>query len=70
MISAGLTQERTDVRKGYGELRVLAIGIADGIPLTVIYTDRSEYEGEITRRIISARVSNQRERKAYIDALS
>jgi len=44
-------------------MRIVALGIADGIPLTVV-TDRAE-GGEIVRRIISARVSDRRERKAY-----
>lgn len=58
------------MRQDYGELRVLAIGIAEGIVLTVVYTDRRGYEGEIMRRIISARVSNHRERKAYSEAIA
>jgi uncharacterized DUF497 family protein len=58
------TLERIDDRHDYGELRVIAIGIADGIPLTVVFTDRVE-GGDVLRRIISARVSNRRERKAY-----
>ncbi len=60
----GPTLERPDDRQDYGELRVVALGIADGIPLTVVYTDRAE-GGEVVRRIISARVSNRHERKAY-----
>jgi uncharacterized protein len=58
------TLERIDNRQDYGELRVIALGVADGIPLTVVYTDRVE-GGDLCRRIISARVSNRRERKAY-----
>ena len=60
----GPTLERIDNRQDYGEVRVIALGRADGIPLTVVYTDRAE-GGEIVRRIISARVSNRHERKAY-----
>jgi uncharacterized protein len=60
----GPTVERVDNRLDYGENRVIAIGVADGIPLTVVYTDRAEDEG-VVRRIISARVSDRRERKAY-----
>ena len=60
--------ERTDDRQDYGEKRVIALGIADGIPLSVVYTDRAEGGGEVVRRIISARVSNRRERKAYSEA--
>ncbi len=60
------TLERQDTRRDYGERR--AIGIADGIPLTVVYTDRTE-AGEVIRRIISARVSNRHERQAYFEAV-
>ncbi len=56
--------ERIDNREDYGELRVIALGVAESIPLTVVYTDRVE-GGDLIRRIISARVSNRRERKAY-----
>ena len=47
---------------------MLALRVADGIPLTVVYTDRTE-GAEIVRRIISARVSNRREGKAYQERL-
>lgn len=45
------TLERIDTRQDYGEVRRIALGIADGIPLTVVYTDRAE-AGEVVRRII------------------
>ena len=64
LIFDGPTLERHDNRQDYGEMRIVALGIADGIPLTVVYTERAE-GGEIVRRIISARVSDRRERKAY-----
>lgn len=64
LIFDGPTLERLDNRQDYGELRIVAIGIADGIPLTVVYTDRAE-GADVMRRIISARASNRRERKAY-----
>jgi uncharacterized protein len=60
----GPTLERVDTRKDYGEPRVIAIGLAEDICLTVVYTDRQVGE-RVLRRIISARRSNQRERKAY-----
>jgi uncharacterized protein len=63
-IFAGPTLERIDTRQDYGEVRSIAIGMADGIALTVVYTDRAE-AGEVVRRIISARVSSRRERQAY-----
>ena len=68
LVFDGPTVERTDDRQDYGEKRVTALGIADGIPLTVVYTDRAEGGGEVVRRIISARVSNRRERKAFSEA--
>jgi uncharacterized protein len=64
VIFAGPTLERIDTRQDYGEVRRIALGFADGIPLTVVYTDRAE-AGDVVRRIISARVSNRRERQAY-----
>jgi uncharacterized protein len=64
VIFVGPTLERIDTRQDYGEVRRIALGIADGIPLTVVYTDRAE-AGEVVRRIISARVSSRRERQAY-----
>jgi uncharacterized DUF497 family protein len=59
-----------DSRRDYGERRVTALGNAQDIPLTVVYTDRAEAGGEINRRIISARKSNRREREAYKKATS
>jgi uncharacterized DUF497 family protein len=64
----GSTVERTDTRRDYGERRVVALGEAQGIPLTVVYTDRAG-GGGVERRIISARKSNRRERKAYAEAI-
>ncbi len=68
LIFAGPTLEREDTRQDYGERRVIAVGLAQGIALTVVYTDRPA-EADVERRIISARRSNRRERKAYEDAL-
>lgn len=68
LIFDGLTLERVDDREDYGESRIIAIGLADGIHLTVVYTDRPGPRDTI-RRIISARRSNQRERTAYDEAL-
>jgi hypothetical protein len=66
----GSTLERTDSRRDYGEHRVIALGQAQRIVLTVVYTDRVEAGGEIDRRIISARKSDRREREAYRKATS
>jgi uncharacterized DUF497 family protein len=38
----GLTVERMDDRFDYGEDRVYAIGLVDGMEITVIYTDTGE----------------------------
>ena len=61
---AGPTLERIDSRQDYGEVRRIALGLADGIPLTVVFTDRAE-AGDVVRRIISAQLSSRRERQAY-----
>jgi uncharacterized DUF497 family protein len=64
----GITAERTDTRPDFGERRVVTLGEAQGIPLTVVCTDRAG-GGGVGRRIISARKSNRRERKAYAEAI-
>lgn len=69
LIFEGPTLEREDQRQDYGETRVVAIGLAEGISLTVVYTDRVE-AGAVVRRIISARLSDRRERQAYFQALA
>jgi len=68
LIFEGPTLEREDTREDHGERRVIAVGLAQAIPLTVVYTDRPA-AGRVMRRIISARRSNGRERKAYEEAL-
>lgn len=60
----GPTVERIDDRREYGEVRVVAIGIADDAFITLVYTDRVDV-GELVRRIIFARRSNDHERQAY-----
>jgi hypothetical protein len=69
LIFEGPTLEREDNRRDYGEKRVVAIGLAQGIALTVVFTDRAE-TGAVVRRIISARSSNRRERQAYFEAFA
>lgn len=49
---------------------MLALGIAQEIALTVVYTDRAGTGADIERRIISARKSNRRERQTYRKATS
>lgn len=64
------TLERADTRRDYGERRVIALGRAQDIPLTVVYTDRAEAGGEVSRRLISARKSDRHEREAYKKAVA
>ncbi len=65
LIFEGNILEKIDDRRDYGEERIVAIGKADGITLTLVYTDRVAEDGRPVRRIISARRSNRDERKAY-----
>jgi uncharacterized DUF497 family protein len=60
-IFEGATLERVDDRCEYGEVRVYAIGIVNGVEIAVIYTDVSPVE----RRIISAWRAERHEREAY-----
>lgn len=68
LVFDGPTLEVEDRRADYGEHRVVAIGLADDVYLTVVYTDRQSKSGETVRRIISARRSSRHERKIYKDA--
>jgi uncharacterized DUF497 family protein len=61
----GPTLEKVDDRFDYRETRVYAIGVANGIEVTVIYTDVSESK----RRIISAWRAERHERAAYWQSL-
>jgi hypothetical protein len=59
-IFEGPVLEMRDLRRDYGEERIIAIGILEDPALTVVYAIRGE-----SRRIISARRAHHRERKAY-----
>ena len=61
----GPTLEKVDDRFDYRETRVYAIGVANGLEVTVIYTDVSESE----RRVISAWRAERHERAAYWQSL-
>ena len=61
----GPTLEKVDDRFDYREIRVYAIGVANGLEVTVIYTDVFESE----RRIISAWRAERHERAAYWQSL-
>lgn len=69
LIFEGSTLQREDTRRDYGEQRIIAIGLAANLELTVCYTDRVGLAGAVERRSISARRSNRRERKAYQKAV-
>jgi uncharacterized DUF497 family protein len=60
-IFEGPTVERVDNRCNYGEIRVYAIDLVNGLEITVIYTDRDNDE----RRIISAWRAELHERRYY-----
>jgi uncharacterized protein len=62
----GETLEREDNRFDYGETRIYAIGLVNGLEITVIYTDRDNDE----RRIISAWRSEPHERRAYWQSIA
>lgn len=60
-IFEGPTVEKEDDRFDYGEVRIYAIGLVDGIETTVIYTERHNEE----RHIISAWRSAPHERRTF-----
>ena len=57
----GPTVEREDDRFDYGETRVYAIGLVNGIEVAVIYTDRPDDE----RRLISAWRAEPHEKRYF-----
>lgn len=69
LVFTGTYVEYDDTRRDYGERRIVALGHADGIALTVIFTDRVAADGGIVRRLISARLSNRKERRRHAEAL-
>jgi uncharacterized protein len=56
----GLTLEKRDDRRDYGEVRMQAIGCVGKDVLFVVYADRVD-----VRHIISARRANNKERKLW-----
>lgn len=60
-IFEGPTFERVDDRFDYGEIKVYAIGLVNGLEITAVYSDRDNDE----RRIISAWRAEPHERRAY-----
>ena len=57
----GWTLEKEDDRFDYGEVRIYAIGLVNGVETSVIYTEREPEE----RRMIAAWKSQPNERKTY-----
>lgn len=60
LIFDGITVEKEDKRRNYGEKRIQAIGEVDGEILFVVYTDRDD-----VRWIISARLAEEHEVEAW-----
>jgi uncharacterized DUF497 family protein len=60
-IFEGPTVENIDDRFDYGEVRIYAIGLVNGLEITVVYTDRDDDE----RWIISAWRSEPHERRVF-----
>jgi uncharacterized DUF497 family protein len=56
----GPVLRKRDTRRDYGEERFIALGIFDGVVLSVVFTER---EGDL--RIISAWRAGRHEREAY-----
>ena len=61
----GPTVEKVDDRFDYGERRVYAIGLVNGLEITVVYTDENDEE----RRIISAWRAEPHERRSYWESI-
>ena len=57
----GPTVEKVDDRFDYGEIRVYAVGLVNGLEITVVYADENDDE----RRIISAWRAEPHERRSY-----
>ena len=56
MIFDGPVIEWCDIREGWGEARIVAVGSVSGMVIATIYTDRG-----MVRRIISARRARKKE---------
>lgn len=65
LIWEGPTVENVDDRFEYGETRYIAFGEVDGRVLAVVYTWRGD-----NCRLISARIANRNERRAYRQAVA
>lgn len=63
-VFAGVTFDREDDRKDYGETRVITIGRLDGRMVVVVWTQRKD-----ARHIISMRKANDREQDRFANHL-
>ena len=57
---AGVHKTRTDTRRDYGEVRFISIGFVRSRMMVVVWAQRGD-----TRRVISMRKANERERKRF-----
>jgi uncharacterized DUF497 family protein len=64
-VFAGRTLEFQDVRRDYGEERIVCLGLLQGRIVAIVYTKRSFY-----RHIISMRKANAREQRRFRDYVS
>ena len=65
LIFEGFTLTRIDMRRDYGEVRKISIGMADGTCLVVVHTERN---GRV--RIISAWKGGRDEQEQYQKSLA
>lgn len=68
-IFEGVVVTWLDGRRNYGEVRVVALGLVEGLEITVVYTDRQRPDGTVVRRLLSVRRSKRRERRRYYEAI-
>jgi uncharacterized DUF497 family protein len=59
-VFAGRTVEFEDIRREYGEIRTVCLGLLEGRMVVIIYTQRPIY-----RHIISMRKANAREQLRF-----
>lgn len=62
------TLERIDPRADSSAPRRLAVGIAEGIPLTLLYVQRMAPDGHPVRHLLAARQALTHEHDAYLHA--
>lgn len=64
------TTSDIDARHDYGERRERVTGYVDGRALRVVFTDRVGGDGEVVRRIISARYASRDERARHEEEMA